>query len=391
MRIGLDARFLTNPQHGGFKSYTTNLILALADIDTTNEYILYVDRTPSRELLADHPNFSMHAVRSWPPLVGMPIREQVSLPLHARHDRLDVMHFMCNTAPVFLPPRSIITLHDSIQVDALHTLIATKRLPMNKSNLVQSYSSIAILLSARRTDMIITGSEYERRNLSQRLSLPPNKIRVIPLAPSPQFIQSQSASLHCIHNRYANSHDQIVVGVGYEPRKNIPVLIKAFAICARTRHNARLVIVASHEASRQAFMQLTAKLGISERVDIRGGISSTALAELYRSAKVFVFPSEREGFGLPPLEAMACGTPVIAARSSSLPEVLGDAAIFVESRSVAELAVALGQVLDDAELRQDLAVRGVRHVQQYCWRRTARETLAVYEEVAGKTRAVLVD
>ena len=171
---------------------------------------------------------------------------------------------------------------------------------------------------------------------------------------------------------------RFILGVGYEPRKNIPLLIKAFSQIVPRHPGLDLVVVAAQEDRRTYFQQLSTQLGIDNRVYILGAVQPGDLAILYNLAEVFVFPSERESFGLPPLEAIACGVPTIAMNMTSLPEVLEDGALLIDGKDVETWANAIEKVLTDDELRSDLVRRGLKQAEKLTWQRCAEETLKIY-------------
>jgi len=389
MRIGIDARFLTHPQPGGFKTYTTNLITTLGEIDRDNDYVVYVDRRPADPgALPAHPNFTCQMVHGTLPGLGMPLREQVLLRRRIAVDRLDLVHFLCNTATIGLRTRHVVTLHDTIQLTP-RTSITVRRTPADRWRRAQAaYSNYTTRRAARTASRLIAVSHHEKQSISVVLGVPPERVSVIHSAPDPAFVLADghegkpagvpTAPASGVRSPY-------ILGVGYEPRKNIELLIEVFAELATERHDLQLVVVAAHEGRRRELQAHVRDRGLEPRAVILGALPTPCLARLYRGAEALVFPSEREGFGLPPLEAMASGIPTVAMRASSVPEVVGDGALLVDGAEVGKWVAAVRHVLSSPALRADLVRRGLERAATFSWTRCAEQTIAVYRGVHSRS------
>jgi glycosyltransferase involved in cell wall biosynthesis len=384
MKIGIDARFLTHPQRGGFKTYTENLINALGLVDSTNTYVLYVDRLPDQATLPKKDNFTCQVVDTRLPVIGMPIREQITLRRRIAQDNLDIAHFLCNTAPVAMPGRFVVTLHDTIQLTNNQTFTYATGLSAYKRWAISAYSRWTIRKTAQSASTIITVSSYEKTQIREHLGVAPERICVTHLAPNALFTPASQELKKKWRSKVHQKFDiqrRFILTVGYEPRKNIPLLLEAFSRFAQDYPHISLVIVAAEEQSRGFFQQLARERSIVERVIILGAVSPNDLVILYNLAEVFVFPSERESFGLPPLEALACGAPVVAMKMTSIPEILQDSAVLVEGKDVQTWADAIVQVITDDNLRSSLASKGIQQAAKFSWERCAEETLQVYHAV----------
>lgn len=388
MRIGLDARFLTHPQVGGFKTYTENLIRAFSQVDETNEYILYLDRKPQDAVLPKARNFSYQVVPGIAPYWGMPLREQVTLRRQIARDGLDVVHFLCNTAPIALPQPFVLTLHDTIQLFEQHDFSLRRSLAAQKHWLMNTYSRWSILKSVTHAQRVITVSHYEKEQIVGQLPVAPQRVVVTHLAANPIYRPAcpvERAQYRAEVTQHAGITRKFILGVGYEARKNIGLLMEAFALVAPSQPDLDLVVVVAHEASRRGFQQVAAALGLAHRMAFLESQSPAQLVKLYNLAEVFVYPSDRESFGLPPLEALACGTPTVAMNQTSLPEILCDGALLVNGKEPATWAAALDRLLTDVALRTELAQRGLEQARRLSWHRCAQETVAVYKGVANPT------
>jgi glycosyltransferase involved in cell wall biosynthesis len=382
LKIGLDARFLTHPQQGGFKTYTVNLINALCRLDDENQYFIYLDRPYDIDLLPGKRNFNYRIVDGTLPLIGMPFREQVLLRRQISRDHLDVLHSMCNTAPIRSGIKQIITLHDLIQVT---TKIRFLEPPGLKYWMIMAYSKAVIKYSFNTSDCILTVSEYEKMKIMDYFRVPENRVVVTHLAANsifkPAALDERPALRIELEKKFDLAGD-FILGVGYEDRKNIPLLIQAYKHLAEDFPNTNLVIVSAEEGKSLYFQQLVKEHHLDGHVIILGSMAASDLFSLYNLAKVFVFPSERESFGLPPLEAIACGTPTVAMNSSSLPEILGKGAMLVDGKDPKKWADAIRIVLTDKKLRLEMIERGLKRASESSWDNCARETIRAYNQLA---------
>lgn len=378
LTVGIDARAASHPQPGGFKSYVKNLVLGLAAIDGRNSYQLYVDRPVLGEMSTLGQSFRMEVVAGRVPTFGPVWREQVLLPAKVASDELDVIHFPSGTAPVRFSGPGVVTIHDAIEHMPREVTGAAWAPSDLKRQLMLLYSRYSQRMAVRQATLVLTDSECSRRDIIKYLRVTESKIRVIPEAPAPEFRPISRAMM----DGMLVGLEPFVLAIGSaDPRKNLAMLIRAYAaLPADLIARYRLVLVWSHGLLKNQLLQLARDLGVLERVVSQSALTDEDLCRLYNAATVFVFPSLYEGFGLPPLEAMACGAPVIASNRSCLPEVLGEAALPVNPGSVTQLTQAMSTVLSDGNLRQRLSSHGLDRVRRFSWERTARLTLAAYEE-----------
>jgi glycosyltransferase involved in cell wall biosynthesis len=381
MRIGIDARFLTHPQVGGFKTYTESLLRALAQVDTENEYLLYVDRAVEacRELSA-HPNFTVSVVTGTRHLLGMASREQVSLPRRAARDRIDLLHSPALTAPLFLPCPLVVTIHDMIWLGAGGGGSVRR-------SLLAAYWRAVARSAARRAKAIITVSQTSMKDVVELLGLDPRQVVVTYEAADPRFRPLFAAQVETIRRKLGLPRTYVMALGSADSRKNLDGLVNAYALLpAALRADHPLVIVWAHAHLAAAIRQQVSDLGLVRDVHLLGSISNEELVSIYNGASVFVFPSLAEGFGLPVLEAMACGTPVVASNCSSIPEIAGDAAILFDATDSREMAEAMTKILTDTQLRGSMTTKGLQRASAFTWRRCAEETVAVYRAAAARNR-----
>jgi glycosyltransferase involved in cell wall biosynthesis len=375
MRIGFDVRPLQSAHKGaGIGTYAYNLLKHLLVIGGEEDWLCYTRRgnTDTGNLQLPH---------EMP--VGRPedesrvaLWEQVLLPIDIFRGHVDVFHAtggltqvwdIC--APRFQPARTIITVQD------LHPLI----LPQF-SFIAEARSYKWQMTAIRKAAGVIAVSENTKRDIIRLLGVPEEKITVIHMAPGEHFgVIEEEQRLECL--RRHNLEQPFILYVGnYNVHKNIEAIVEAWD---RTTPVIPLVIVGKRDSYPESLHNRIEALGRTDATHFVGGLShdSPDLVALYNAATVFVFPSLYEGFGLPVVEAMRCGCPVIASRRGSLPEVLGEAGRLVEPDDVDRLAEEIQHIIDDNEWRESLKAKGFENDRRFSWKSTAEKTLALYQKV----------
>ncbi len=385
MRIGMDARFLTHPQSGGFKTYTENLISALAKVDLENEYVLYTDRAYGDLISSlDNSNFHGRVVSGETPFIGVPWREQVGLVRQAARDRVDIFHSPCLTAPLNLSCPLVITIHDMIW--AFPEKFSRSESLSVKRRLMEWYNRMIPAYSSMRAEAIITVSYAARESIMGHLKLKNDRLFVTHEAPNPLFKRINDGSLvESVQRKYSLRSNFILAIGSADPRKNISRLVQAYSLLTKElRDQYQLVIVWTHSFLAGEVSEKVEKLHLAGRVRFLKNVPNDDLVVLYNIASLFVFPSLYEGFGLPLLEAMACGAPVIAANNSSIPEIVGDAALLFDAQDVNGVFSAMNRVLTDKTVKMRLQKEGLKRSAQFSWNECGRETIAVYDSVFDK-------
>jgi glycosyltransferase involved in cell wall biosynthesis len=379
VRIGIDARFLTHSQRGGFKTYTESLIAALGEIDGENEYVLYLDRHPdTKSQVPNRLNFTTRIVPSLLPVVGMPWREQVGLSREINHDRLDLFHSPNLTAPLHLGCPLVVTIHDIIwffpeKFSRGSSWSARRRL-------MEWYYRWVPRYAAKNASAIITVSQAAKQSIVEHLELDCSHIFVTYEAASPIFRPMHDAKqIGSVRHKYHLPAEFTLAIGSADPRKNIKTLVQAYALLsAELQARYQLVIVWTHSLLVAELTKQIESFGLTERVHFLEGVSNEDLVLIYNAASLFVFPSLYEGFGLPLLEAMACGTPVVAANNSSIPEIAGDAALLVEAKDANAIADAMARILSDETIHSTLKRIGLERAASFSWEKCAQETMAIY-------------
>jgi glycosyltransferase involved in cell wall biosynthesis len=376
MHIAINAHLLAHTRsfrRAGVSNYVEALLTHLGLIDQQNRYTVYTTRGIDGRALSLPPNFAVRPSRL--PTINPRVRipwEQLLAPLLLRLGHADVFHGVLNVAPLFCPSPSVITIHD----------LAFLSFPQTFRRLNRAYLTWATRVSARRATRILAVSEATKQEIVRLLGIPPERIVVTYDACEERFAPPDPAALEAFRRRAGLPERFILFVSTLEPRKNVPTLLDAYARIAGST-DAPLIIGGGKGWLYDAIFAKAEALGLGDRVRFVGFIASEDLPLWYAAATVFTLPSLYEGFGMPLLEAMACGTPVVTTTSSSLPEVVGDAGITVPPTDADALGAALLQVLSDAELRADMRERGLRQAQRFSWRTTAEHTLKAYQDAAA--------
>ncbi|GIW11605.1 MAG: hypothetical protein KatS3mg061_2662 [Dehalococcoidia bacterium] len=289
----------------------------------------------------------------------------------------DLFHATEHLLPPLRRTRSVLTVHDLI-----FRFFPEHHLPLNRW-----YLTLMMPRFLRAADAIIAVSEQTRRDLSALYGVAPERVWVIPEGVNPRFRPpDHPAAITALRERLGLPERFILYLGTIEPRKNLLTLLEAYRALVAAGETADLVIAGRRGWLFAPVFARVRELGLEQRVHFTGWVAEEDLPFLLAAAQVFAFPSEYEGFGLPPLEAMAVGTPVVAANAAALPEVVGDAGLLVPPRDVAALAAALQRVLSDEELARTLRARGLARARRFSWEKAALETLAVYRAVVGGCR-----
>jgi glycosyltransferase involved in cell wall biosynthesis len=375
MRIAIDAHSV-GAKLGGNESYAVNLIEALAQIDGTNDYTLYVTTNEARARVHNRwPNFKVRLTLPHTPLIRIPL----TLSAELRKNPVDVLHVQF-TAPPFCPCPVVVSIHD----------LSFEHLPQTFNRRSRTQLRLTVRHSARRAAHILSLSEHTRRDIIETYGINEDHVDAIPLAAPDHFAPVQeNDEIQRVRHNYGIDGDYILSVGSIQPRKNLARLIKAYASLrgeVAVKKLPKLVLAGKCAWLYDETLRALDESGVKEAVVLTGYVAEPDLPALYSGALCFVYPSYFEGFGLPPLEAMKCGAPVIVGNRTSLPEVVGDAALMVDPFDVDAIGAAIKRLIEDSELRTELSIKGQDRANAFNWRETARRTLAVYKQVAGVTK-----
>lgn len=366
MRVGIDAR-LVYYSRAGIGQYISGLVKGLSECDEGNEFVVLQSRK-DKTILTDRPNFSRKSL--WTPSHHR--LEQLVLPFEISPLRLHILH-----SPDFIPPfrrdyKSVITVHDLAFILYPHFLTEQS---------ARYYGQID--RAVRLADHIVADSSSTKRDIINFLGVPEAKITVIYAAANSVYRPiNDEYPLKEVRRKYGLDRPYALFVSTIEPRKNLPTLLRAFRrLLDHYKLEVELAVVGQRGWFCGEVFAVAETLNLGDDVTFLGHVPIEDLVMLYNAAQVHVHPSFYEGFGLPPLEAMACGTPTIVANVSSLPEVVGDASVLVAPDDVEGWTVAMWRVLTDGSLRAQLSEKGLKRAQVFSWKKAARETLDLYKRL----------
>ena len=370
--IGFDATPLQIAQHSGVGHYTAQLLAALIDRSDARQYALLANRT----LNGRAPLGTLGQVgRRFP---NRSAWLQLALPRDLAALRADVCHFPNSIAPLHAPCPIVITLHDmSLFLHAgLH--------PVKSQLFVRSI----IPAVARRAAAIITVSHHAKQDIVAGLHVPPEKVHVIYEAAASQYrVITNAAELERVRSRYELKRPFVLYVGTIEPRKNLTRLVTAFAQARRRCPDLELVLVGQLGWKYAALLKAIEDLNLGSALRRLGYVPNEDLPALYNLARLLAFPSLYEGFGLPVIEAMACGTPVLTSNGSSLAEIATGAAWLIDPHNVDAMADGLARLAIDDDLHGHLRAEGLARAAQFSWQRAAEETVRVYDTVVCSARS----
>jgi glycosyltransferase involved in cell wall biosynthesis len=372
LRIAIDAHSVGTGL-GGNESYATNLIEALAEIDQANRYTLYVTKREAVERFGNRwPNFLVRSTLPHTPLIRIPL----TLSAELRRNPVDVLHVQF-TAPPFSPCPVVVSIHD----------LSFEHLPQTFKWRSRKQLRITVRRTARQASQVIALSQYARNDIVRTYEVSPDRISVIPLAAGDHFRPIRDEEeLQRVRQTYGIEGEYMLSVGAIQPRKNLGRLVAAYSHLRGAKPEGKLpklVLVGKCAWLYDETLHAIKELELSDSIILTGYVPGSDLPALYSGALCFIYPSYFEGFGLPPLEAMQCGVPVIVGNRTSLPEVVGDAGVLVDPFDVNALAAAIEKVESDSNLRAELSVQGLARAKLFKWRETARQTLAVYQKAAG--------
>lgn len=372
LRIAIDARKLHDY---GIGSYVRNLVLELARQDFDDEYVLLCRPADQAFVTGLGPRFEAHVERAG----HYTVREQLSVPLALRRVRADVFHAPHYVVSPLTRTPYVVTIHDCIHL----------RFPEYLPNrFALTYATRVMRTAARRARRVLTVSEASKRDILHYLRVPAAKVEVIynglderlATPPAPGDIEH-------VRQRFQLTSPYVLYAGNIKPHKNVDRVIEAFAGLRREGFDhVKLLIIGDDVSKYKSLRRLVHRYHLHQQVRFLGFVPDATLAILYRLASAFVFPSLYEGFGLPALEAMALGAPVITSDVSSLPEVVGDAALLIDPLDAASITQALARVLSEPDLRAEMIRRGHERLKTFSWARSAARIHEVYHEVAREAR-----
>jgi glycosyltransferase involved in cell wall biosynthesis len=371
MHIGLNAHLLSfsrSYRAAGINSYIYNLLRCLPGVGKQHRYTVFLGDAEASGALPDLTT-KMTSLPTVNPAVRI-IWEQLVQPPQLWRERIDLLHSLAFVQPVVLPCAGVITIYD----------LSFFLFPEGFQPWRRLYLKWGTGYSARRARRIIAISNSTKQDIVRLLRVPGGKVEVVPCGVEEDFRPVEDPDLLEDFRSKRGLARRMILFVGtIEPRKNLVTLLRSYALLRQQIQPPPLVIGGPKGWRHEEVFAQVQELDLQEHVIFPGYIPREELPLWYNAADLFAYPSLYEGFGLPPLEAMACGTPVVSSNSSSLPEVVGDAGVLVNPHGVEEMSEAMQRLLSDNTLRAEMATRGLAQARTFSWQRAAAETLQVYD------------
>lgn len=366
MRIGIDAR-MYGTANAGLGRYTEKLIHHLEKIDLENEYVIFLLAENFDSYKPKNKNFKKVIVKSrW-----YTLKENWQMPREIRKHQIDLMHFPHFNVPWLIKVPYVVTIHDLIMTHYPDSRATTKNKLVYWLK-IKAYQAI-IKRAARNAEKIITVSDFSKQDIIKNLGVTHDKIEVT----YEGFNLPERKDSNIDLGKWEIKKPYLLyVGKSY-PHKNLEKLVEAFKNLDR---NVQLVLVGKEDFFAKRLKNKIDNLGLGQKIIMTGYVSDEELSSLYQDALAFVFSSLLEGFGLPPLEAMGQGLPVVSSSASCLPEILGDAVLYFDPRDNDDIIDKLAQIIDNADLREKLIQQGYEKIKKYGWEKCAKETLDIYRE-----------
>lgn len=375
MIIGIEGQRLFRVKKHGMDIVALELIRRLAKIDAHNQYKIFVKDDEDRACLTESENVKICIL----PAAPYPIWEQVLLPRAAQREKCDILHCTSNTAPLFSMIPIITTVHDIIYLEKISLLSTQGSYYQRMGNMYRRFIVPGV---ARKSKRIVTVSEFEKENIERVMGYN-NKLRVIHNGVGSHFVKIDEADiLHAAREKYNLPGRYIFFLGNTDPKKNTINVLKAFALY-QLRHNDDLWLVMPDfdESALLEMLSKTVKPDIRQKIRTTGYVPNTELPAIINQCTIMLYPSLRESFGIPILEGMACGVPVITSNTSSMPEIAGDAAMLVDPTSPEAILEAIEKVMNNPILAATLSEKGLQRATLFSWDNMAGNYVNLYQEV----------
>ena len=369
MRIAIDARGINLYSGTGIGTYTENVLKNLINIDTLNNYHVFWSGNNYESIKKENCKIVMTSKKHQRFFEDYYFAENIS------KENIDIYHMPQNGIGFCkeIPCKKVVTIHDLIPYVMPETV--------GRGYLLKFLKEMPSIIE--NCDGIITVSEFSKRDILKFFPIDERKIFVTPLAADKKYMPLDKVPCkNFLAKAYNITAPFILYLGGFSERKNVASAITAFSkVYKELSKNYNLVIVGDYKDPSQKLVKLTQELKIESHVIFTGFVPEDHLPVFYNCCDTFIYPSFYEGFGLPPLEAMSCGTPVIASSLTSIPEVIGDGGILINPYDISEISLAIGNLLSDETLKSELSSKALIRANEFSWRNTAQSTLKVYESV----------
>jgi glycosyltransferase involved in cell wall biosynthesis len=376
MRIGIEGQRLFREKKHGMDMVALELIRELQKIDKTNEYFVYI--SPDKDVcLNETDNFKIRYVNGG----FYPKWEQISLPKAVKNDKCQLLHCTSNTAPLNINIPLVLTLHDIIYMEKTYSQIL-KGSGTNYQKFGNIYRRYVVPKIVRKSNRIITVSEFEKRRIADFFKIDGRKLKAVYNGVSSHFKKIEDNNeLQRVKDKYKLPEKFIFFLGNTDPKKNTKGVLKAFSDFCRMNNEYQLVMLDFERNELEKILVEINDTKLIDRIHLTGYVVNTDLPAIYNLSKLFLYPSLRESFGIPMLEAMACGTPVITSNTSSMPEVADDAALIIDPFKTEDITDSIVLLLNNSELRHQLIEKGFKRAAKFTWRAMAENVHKIYMEV----------
>jgi glycosyltransferase involved in cell wall biosynthesis len=382
MKIAIEGQRIFRKKKHGMDMVALELIKNLQKIDTKNEYYIYVKPDEDKTVIQPTKNFKIIELEGG----SYPKWEQLALPHAAKKDGCHILHCTSNTAPIKPDIPLIITLHDIIYMEKLHLLKKSGGTWYQKFGNI--YRRIVVPRVIKKSDKIITVSNYEKKRIQEFFGYDKNNDKLVAIynGVSEHFKKiNDEKELLRVKQQY-NLPDRFLFFLGNtDPKKNTKGVLKAFSsYLKKTNDDIYLVMLDYEQKELRKLLTDINDPKLIDKIHLTGYVKNTDLPAIYNLCELFLYPSLRESFGIPMLEAMRCGTAVITSNTSSMPEVSGGAAYIVDPFKPEEITNAIFKIINDVNLKNNLIQKGLDQSKKFSWENMAKEVLKLYEEVFAK-------
>jgi len=379
MRIGIEAQRLFRKKKHGMDMVVLELIRNLQEIDKVNEYFIFVKPDVDNQVIRETPNFHIIELGGGP----YPTWEQIALPKAAKKYQCDLLHCTSNTGPVNTSIPLIITLHDIIYMESISLLKKDGTWYQKLGNVYRRWNVPVVV---RKSKTVITVSDFERERISRFFGLNSSKLHTVYNGVGRHFRPiSDKTELERIAAKYRLPEKFMFFLGNTDPKKNTRGVLKAYAEFRKTSAtDYKLVMPDYEETALAALLKELDCPEIREHIHLTGYIINTDLPGIINLSTLFLYPSLRESFGIPILEGMACGIPVITSNTSSMPEIAGDSAFIIDPFKPEEITASMNKILDNSVLYKQLSEKGIQRAALFSWENMAKSVLKLYNEFSAK-------
>ncbi|HCE56698.1 MAG TPA: group 1 glycosyl transferase [Prolixibacteraceae bacterium] len=380
MKIGIEGQRLYRRNKHGMDMVALELIKNLQQTDHENEYVVFVKPDEDNTCIPQAPNFKIIELKGGP----YPIWEQIALPKAAKAEGCDILHCTSNTGPIWSAVPLIVILHDIIYLESVSIL---KKGGTWYQKLGNMYRRWVVPPVVRKSKRVVTVSNFEKERIKNFMGLGDNLVAIYN-GVGKHFIEiTDKTILAQAKSKYHLPYRFLFFLGNTDPKKNTPNVLKAFAgFNAESDVKYKLVMLDFDETVLQAILSDIGHPEIRNDIHLTGYVVNTDLPAIINQCEVFLYPSLRESFGIPILEGMACGVPVITSNTSSMPEIAGNAALIVDPYNSGEIKNAIVRLVTDQELRAELKIRGMQQAAKFSWENMAKQYLSLYNEVYNEIK-----